>query len=69
MATRTYKIEVKANVNTEQHDALLMLTKQLARNMLASALMVAPNGAIISASTEDAFYDQAEIELLDPEDG
>ena len=67
MAIQTYKIELKCRVNDEQHAALSMIATQYARNMLASATLIAPDQhPAVICQTQDAFFDTTEIELMEP---
>lgn len=75
MARRTFTIEVKLDIDdktegNQAYEAMLMITKQYARNILASAVLVndGRKQPVIALFTEDSFHAQSEIELLDPSD-
>jgi hypothetical protein len=75
MARRTFTIEVKLDIDdktegNQAYEAMLMITKQYARNILASAVLVndGRKQPAIALFTEDSFHAQSEIELLDPSD-
>lgn len=63
----TYTIELKVDTSAEGHEAMTQLIQQYARDLLTSAMLVAPGKSpMVAARASDAFYDQREIELLDP---
>ncbi len=68
MPIQTYTIEMKAEVVDGAEDALIDLTKQYARELLASASLVCAGGKVplVIARTSDAFYNAEEIEVIDP---
>lgn len=67
MGIQTYKIELKCRVTDEQHAALSSITMQYARNMIASAMLIAPDQQPQAVcQTQDAFYDTTEIDLIEP---
>lgn len=63
----TYCIELKLDAPDENHEAMQQIIKQYARDALASAMLLTTGKAPQAiARSEDAFYDQTEIELLEP---
>lgn len=69
MSLNTYTIELKLDAPEENHEAMQQIIKQYARDALASAMLLTTGKAPqVIARTEDAFYDQNEIDLLDPSD-
>lgn len=67
MALQLYTIEMKCDVNEEQHDALVQIVQQYARDLLASgALLAGERKPLVVARTTDAFYSTTEIEMRDP---
>lgn len=68
MSIRTYKIELRIDVTDDGHEAMKAITRQYARDMIASAaLMCLPRfkpQAI--AHADDSFYNSEEIDLLEP---
>lgn len=70
MPIHNYTIEIKFDAHEEAHAAMVEIIKQYARDLLASGMLLS-GGKVpsIMARTEDNFYDQKEIEVLDPSDG
>lgn len=73
VATHTFTIELKLNLDdgeTERQEAMLMVVKQTARDLLSSATLLntGKRQPGIICFTEDGFMDQKEIEVLDPSD-
>lgn len=69
MTLQTYTIELKVNVDDRRHEALTAVVAQYARDILATGMLLSDGkGALVSARSTDAFYDQSEIELLEPSD-
>lgn len=69
MPLLTYTIELKLDAPDENQEAMQLIVKQYARDMIASAMLLTTGKAPQAiARSEDAFYDQNEIELLDPSD-
>lgn len=72
LARRTFTIEVKLDIDdsndNQAYNAMLMITKQYARDILASAVLLndGRKQPAIACFTEDSFHTQSEIELLDP---
>lgn len=68
MSLQTYTIEVKTDLNDEQHDAMTEVTKQIARQLFSAAMLLSGGKLpLIACRTTDAFYDSAEIEALEDE--
>lgn len=67
MALQTYQIELKMDVGDEQHAAMSQTIKQVARDLLAVGMLLSggKQPQIMCRST-DAFYDEQEINALDP---
>ena len=69
MALQSYQIELKMHVGDAEHEAMMQVLKQTARDFLATAMLLSGGkGAMISARANDAFYDTQEIEYLLPSD-
>jgi hypothetical protein len=69
MPLNTYIIELKLDAPDENHEAMNQIVKQYARDMLSSAMLLSPGKQPqVIARSEDCFYDQTEIEVLDPSD-
>lgn len=73
MARRTFTIEIKLDIDegiegNQAYEAMLMITKQYARDILASAVLIndGRKQPAIAMFTEDSFHTQSEIELLSP---
>lgn len=66
MAQQTYTIELKVDTSEEGHAALTEITKQYARDLLASAMLLSPGRTPqVIARTTDAFYSTEEINVLE----
>lgn len=69
MSLQTYTIELKLNVDDDRHEAMLQITMQYARDLMASAMLLSQGRPpVIMCRTNDAFYDTKEIEVLVPSD-
>jgi hypothetical protein len=69
MALQTYQIELKMDVGDEQHAAMSQAIKQVARDLLAVGMLLSGGKQpMIMCRSTDAFYDEAEINALDPND-
>lgn len=69
MATQTYSIELKMNVDDTKHEAMTQVMCQYARDFLATAMLLADGkGAMIACRSTDSFYETTEIENLIPSD-
>jgi len=69
MTIQTYTIELKIDASEEAHEALTEIAKQYARDLLASAMILSGGKQPqIICRTQDSFYTQNEIEVLDPSD-
>lgn len=67
MSIQTFTIELKLDADPDRLEALEMLIKQAARDLLASSMLLSQNKQPqVICRTQDAFYDQREIELLEP---
>ena len=67
MALQTYTIEVKIDTTEEGHQAMSAVVKQYACDLRASAMLLSPEKRVlIMARSQDAFYDETEIDLLTP---
>lgn len=73
VARRTFTIEIKLDIDegiegNQAYEAMLMITKQYARDILASAVLIndGRKQPAIAMFTEDSFHTQSEIELLSP---
>jgi hypothetical protein len=67
MSRKTYRIEVKIDFNDDtRHEAMLMVAKQYARDMLASAMLLQDGrkpAAVLM--TDDSFTGIDEVDLMD----
>lgn len=68
MAIQTYTIELKADVSTEQHEAVTEVMKQLAIQLKAMAMLLSPRPPLCIARTTDSFYDTSEVDLTPTEE-
>jgi hypothetical protein len=69
MALETYTIELKVDMDAEQHAAMTEIIKSTARGLLACGSLLAGGKApIIMCRSTDAFYDEREINPLDHND-
>lgn len=69
MSIQVYTIEFKLDVPEENHEAMLQISKQFARDLLSAATLISPDKPpMVIMRTEDSFYDHKEIELLEPSD-
>lgn len=67
MALQTYQIELKMDVGDEQHEAMSQAIKQVARDLLAVGMLLSGGKQpLIMCRSTDAFYDEHEINALDP---
>jgi hypothetical protein len=67
MGLQTFTIELKLDAPDEHHEAMSQIAVQYARDMLASAMLLAPGKQpMVAVKMRDAFYDTREIEIMDP---
>lgn len=67
MSLQTYTIELKIDTADEGHEAMAAVVKQYACDLRASAMLLsAQKRVLIMARSQDAFYDEKEIDLLTP---
>ena len=66
MARKTYRIELKIDFDDDaRHVALLEVAKEMARNFVSSAMLLADNRKPqIALITDDAFIGQDEINII-----
>jgi len=67
MARKTYRIELKIDFNDDtRHEALFMVAKQYARDLLASAMLLQDGRKpVVALITDDTFAGNEEINLLE----
>lgn len=70
MANYTYRIELKLDCDEDRHEAIIQVAKQYARDLMASAMLVAntQRQPMIALFTENVFIGEEEINVLDPSD-
>ena len=66
MALQTYTIELKMDVTDEQHEAMSLALKQVARDLMAVGMLLSNKSPKLMCRSTDAFYDEQEINALDP---
>ena len=65
MSNQTYTIEIKIDCDDEQHAAMEQVMVQMARDWVATAmLLTAGKQPKLMCRTQDAFYDEKEIDAL-----
>jgi hypothetical protein len=65
MSLMTYSIEMKIDASEEQHEAMVQVMIQFAKDWLATSMLLSngKNPQLICRTT-DAFYDEKEIDAL-----
>ena len=67
MPIKKYTIELKVDATDEGHEAMTQITRQYARDLLSSAMLASPGKhPQIMCRSEDNFYTQEDIEVMDP---
>lgn len=65
MSIQTYTIELKIDCDDERHQAMTQIMVQFARDWMSSSMLLSQgkNPQLI-CRTQDAFYDEKEIDAL-----